>query len=42
MPWLTLALVPNFGFSALFLLLAGLLLLAALLLGSIKAPSRVA
>lgn len=32
MPWFTLALVPTFGFSGLFLLFAGLALLAALLL----------
>jgi len=32
MPWFTLALVPSFGFSGLFLLFAGLALLAALLL----------
>ena len=32
MPWLTLALVPIYGFDALFLLLAGLALLACLLL----------
>jgi hypothetical protein len=32
MPWLTLALVPMYGFDALFLLLAGLALLACLLL----------
>ncbi len=32
MPWFTLALVPYFGFSGLFLLFAGLALLAALLL----------
>ena len=32
MPWLTLALVPRFGFTSLFLLLSGLSLLAGLLL----------
>ena len=32
MPWFTLALVPSFGFSGLFLLFAGLALVAALLL----------
>lgn len=32
MPWLTLALVPGFGFSGLFALFAGLALLAAILL----------
>lgn len=32
MPWLTLALVPAYGFDALFLLLAGLAVIAALLL----------
>lgn len=40
MPWLTIALVPNFGFSALFLLLAGLLLAATLLLGTIPRLRR--
>jgi len=38
MPWLTLTLVPSFGFSALFGLFAGLSLLAALLLGSVPRP----
>jgi MFS family permease len=32
MPWLTLGMVPRFGFSGLFLLLAGLSLVGALLL----------
>jgi MFS family permease len=32
MPWLTLALVPTYGFDALFLLLAGLAVIAALML----------
>ena len=35
MPWLTLMLVPSFGFSGLFLLLAALVTLASLLLASI-------
>jgi MFS family permease len=35
MPWFTLALVPYFGFSGLFLLFAGLAVTAALLLGSL-------
>nr|WP_298930685.1 MFS transporter [uncultured Erythrobacter sp.] len=35
MPWLTLSLVPGFGFSALFLLFGGLALLAAALLATI-------
>ena len=35
MPWLTLALVPVFGFSALFLVLAGLSVVAALVLLSL-------
>ena len=34
MPWLTLSLVPGFGFSALFLLLAGLTMVAVLLLAT--------
>ncbi|MEY3634474.1 MAG: hypothetical protein RLZZ61_884 [Pseudomonadota bacterium] len=34
MPWLTLALVPTYGFSSLFLLLAGLALIACLLLAT--------
>lgn len=36
MPWFTLALVPYFGFSGLFLLLSGLALIAGLLLGSFR------
>lgn len=36
MPWLTLATVPTFGFSGLFIVLAVLSALAALLLGSIS------
>ena len=36
MPWLTLALVPLFGFSGLFWMLAGLAALAGLLLASIS------
>lgn len=36
MPWLTLALVPAYGFGALFILLAGLALAAALLLASMQ------
>lgn len=39
MPGLTLALVPLFGFAGLFLVLAGLVLLAALLLGSVLYPN---
>ena len=39
MPWLTLSLVPGFGFSALFVLFASLALLAAVLLATI--PSRM-
>ncbi|MHA6334017.1 MFS transporter [Qipengyuania sp. CAU 1752] len=39
MPWLTLALVPVFGFSGLFWLLAGLAALASLLLASIPRPA---
>ncbi|TRD11807.1 MFS transporter [Erythrobacter insulae] len=35
MPWITLSLVPGFGFSALFILFAGLAALAALLLATI-------
>lgn len=35
MPWFALALVPTFGFSALFLLLSGLAALACMLLLSI-------
>lgn len=40
MPWLTIAIVPQFGFSRLFLLLAGLALLAALILATIARPMR--
>lgn len=36
MPWLALALVPVFGFRALFLLLAGLALLSCLLLATLR------
>lgn len=36
MPWLTLTLVPGFGFSALFILFASLALLAAVLLSTIS------
>ncbi|MFK9227165.1 hypothetical protein ACJEJD_24835, partial [Escherichia coli] len=39
MPWLTLALVPHFGFSGLFLFLSGLALLAGMLLMSFHQPS---
>lgn len=35
MPWLTLAMVPAYGFDALFILLAGLAIIAALLLASV-------
>lgn len=38
MPWLTLALVPVFGFSALFLVLAGLAAVASALLLSLSRP----
>src|SRR3546814_7428166 len=34
MPWLTISLVPGFGFDALFLLLAGLTMIAMLLLAT--------
>jgi hypothetical protein len=34
MPWLTISLVPGFGFDALFLLLAGLSAIAVLLLAT--------
>ena len=37
MPWFTLALVPWFGFSGLFLLFAALALVAALLLAGLRA-----
>ena len=40
MPWLTLALVPAYGFGALFLLLAGLAILASILLFTM--PRRTA
>ena len=36
MPWLTLALVPSFGFTGLFLLFAGLAVVASLLLGTFR------
>ncbi len=39
MPWLTLALVPAYGFDALFILLAGLAIVAAILL--INMPRRL-
>ena len=39
MPWLTLALVPAFGFSALFMLFAILIVVAAGLLASVAKPS---
>jgi predicted MFS family arabinose efflux permease len=38
MPWLTLSLVPQFGFSALFILFAVLSLLAGALLASVPRP----
>lgn len=38
MPWLTLALVPQFGFSALFILFAVLSLMAGALLASVPRP----
>lgn len=41
MPWLTLAMVPIYGFDALFLLLAGLSALAAILLISMRRSSAV-
>ena len=40
MPWLTLALVPAYGFYALFLLLAALAMVAALLLLNIRRPAQ--
>lgn len=40
MPWLTLSLVPAFGFSALFALFAGLALLAAILLATMPARTK--
>ena len=40
MPWLTLALVPAYGFDALFLLLAGLAMIASVLL--LNMPRRIA
>ena len=36
MPWLTLSLVPGFGFDALFTVLAALALLASLLLATAR------
>ena len=36
MPWFTLALVPSFGFSGLFLLFGGLAVMAGLLLGTFR------
>lgn len=38
MPWLTLALVPSYGFGSLFLLLAGLAIVACLLLATMPRP----
>lgn len=38
MPWLTLALVPAYGFGALFILLAGLAIVAAVLLFTMPRP----
>jgi MFS family permease len=38
MPWLTISLVPGFGFDALFLLLAGLSAIAVLLLATMPRP----
>lgn len=38
MPWLALALVPVFGFQALFLLLAGLAVISCLLLATMREP----
>jgi hypothetical protein len=35
-PWMTLAMVPKFGFSGLFLVLAGLVALAAILLAQMS------
>ena len=40
MPWLTVAIVPSFGFSSLFLLLAGLAAIASLILASIARQLR--
>ncbi len=40
MPWLTLALVPTYGFDALFVLLAGLAVVAAVLLATIDQTGR--
>lgn len=40
MPWLTISLVPGFGFDALFLLLAGLIVVAVLLLATIPRAAR--
>ncbi|WP_291137433.1 MFS transporter [Erythrobacter sp.] len=39
MPWLTLALVPGFGFTGLFVLFAALAMLAAVLLAAISQPA---
>lgn len=39
MPWLTLALVPSYGFAALFAVLAGLVAAAALILAVLARPS---
>nr|WP_281501125.1 MFS transporter [Erythrobacter sp. F6033] len=39
MPWLTLSLVPGFGFSALFVLFGALAVLAALLLATVSRPA---
>ena len=38
MPWLTLALVPTYGFGALFFLLAGLAIVASILLFTMPSP----
>lgn len=40
MPWLTISLVPGFGFDALFLLLAALTSIAVLLLATMPRPSQ--
>lgn len=42
MPWLTISLVPGFGFDALFLLLAGLTAIAVLLLATMPRPYQAA
>jgi hypothetical protein len=39
MPWLTMALVPTYGFAALFVLLAGLAIIASILL--LTMPRRI-